>query len=227
MLFNEVRTIKRPINKQIFFSMVLIVVCFLIAVKALSSITTIFFDDIVIVCLDPGHGGEDVGAVYKNNSRLEKEDNLTLALKIKAELEKKDIKVIMTRESDTYVSLENRCKTANKGKADLFVSIHRNSSNEGSGMEIWIKDKPSLKEIKLSRDILDALSEVSDLPERGVKKGYRDSSGNNYYVNANTNMPSCLVEVGFISNEADNNDFDKNSDAYAKAMADAICESIK
>lgn len=218
---------KKSINKQLVFSVVLILVCFLIAVKALSSITTVIFDSRQVVCLDPGHGGEDVGAVYKNNSRFEKDDNLDLALKVKAELEQKDVKVIMTREDDTYVSLKNRCKTANRGRADLFVSLHRNSSSDGTGMEIWIKDEPTPEEEKLANDILTALNEASDIPARGVKKGYRDSTGNNYYVNANTNMTSCLAEVGFISSEKDNGDFDKNIDAYAKAIADAIYENLQ
>ena len=218
---------KKSINKQLALSVVLILICFLIAVKALSSITTVIFDSRQVVCLDPGHGGDDVGAVYKNNSRFEKDDNLNLALKVKAELEQKDVKVIMTREDDTYVSLKNRCKTANRGRADLFVALHRNSSSDGTGMEIWIKDKPLPEEEKLANDILNALANASEIPARGVKKGYRDSTGNNYYVNANTNMPSCLVEVGFISNEKDNKDFDKNIDDYAKAIADAIYENLQ
>lgn len=204
-----------------------IIICFLIAVKALSSITTVIFEDIDIVCLDPGHGGEDVGAAYNSKTRLEKNDNLDLALKVKTELEKRDIKVIMTREDDTFVSLKDRCKTANKGRADLFVSLHRNSSSDGTGIEVWIKDKPSTQEEKLAENILNALVSVAEIPERGVKKGYRDKTGNNYYVNANTNMPSCLVEVGFISNKTDNADFDKKIDSYAEAIAQAIYENLQ
>ncbi len=201
--------------------------CFLVAVKALSSITTIIFEEIKIVCIDPGHGGNDVGAAYKSKTRLEKSDNLSLALKVKNELEKMDVKVIMTREDDTYISLKDRCKTANRGRADLFVSLHRNSSSDGTGMEVWIKDKPSAEEEKLGKDILKSLVNASELTERGLKKGYRDSTGNNYYVNANTNMPSCLVEVGFISNEKDNEDFDKNIDEYAKAIAESIYKNLQ
>ncbi|MBQ8783006.1 MAG: N-acetylmuramoyl-L-alanine amidase [Clostridia bacterium] len=221
------REIKKSINKQLVLGFVLILICFLIAVKALSSITTVIFEDINIVCLDPGHGGEDVGATYNSKTRLEKNDNLDLALKVKAELEKMDVKVIMTRETDTFVSLKDRCKTANRGRADLFVSLHRNSSSDGTGIEVWIKDQPSEQEEKLAKDILTALVNSSEIPERGVKKGYRDSTGNNYYVNANTNMTSCLVEVGFISNEVDNADFDKNIDAYAKSIAKAIYDNLQ
>lgn len=200
------------------------IICFIVAVKALSSITTTYYDNTYIVCIDPGHGGKDTGAVLGN--RYEKDDNLRLALLVKQELEASDVKVIMTREDDSSVELKNRCKIANKSRADIFVSIHRNSADSGTGMEVWINDKPSWDERSLARDILNELTKVTELEKRGVKKGYRDSSGNNYYVNANTNMPSCLVEVGFISNETDNKDFDENIERYAKAIAQGIYENL-
>lgn len=75
------------------------------------------------VCIDAGHGGYDVGAT--NGERYEKDDNLRLAKAVEAELKARGINTIMTRSDDTYVSLEDRCKTANKKKADLFISLHR------------------------------------------------------------------------------------------------------
>ena len=60
-----------------------------------------------------------------------------------------------------------------------------------------------------------------------MKKGYRNSSGNNYYVNSNTNMPSILLEVGFVTNEVDNKSFDKSLDENAEAIADIIFESVQ
>lgn len=179
------------------------------------------------MCIDPGHGGDETGAVSKNGKRQEKDDNLKLSLKIKDELEKNDVKVIMTREKDDTVSLKERCVIANDNNADLFVSVHRNSSDDGTGMEVWIKDYPSDEEISLAEDILSALVTASSLKDRGVKRGYRNKSGNNYYVNGNTKMPSCLIEVGFITNEADNGNFDKNIDSYASAVAAAIYENLK
>ncbi len=219
--------IKKILNKQLILAFVLVLICFLIAVKALSSITTVIFDERYVVCVDPGHGGNDAGATYSKKSRLEKDDNLKLALLVKQELEKKNIKVIMTRVDDSQVSLKERCKKANKSRADLFVSLHRNSSSDGTGMEVWIKDKPDKQEVKLAESILNGLVNKSGLLNRGVKKGYRDTSGNNYYVNANTNMPSCLVEVGFISNKNDNENFDKNIEKYAQCIAKAIVENLR
>ena len=221
------RNIKLSDKKQVAAAFAAVFLCFIIAVKALSSVTTVIFTTKHIVCLDPGHGGEESGALSKDKKRREQDDNLALALKVKSSLEKKDIKVIMTRENDSTVSLKERCVIANNANADLFVSLHRNSSDDGTGMEVWIKDKPSPEEEKLATDILNGLISASELTNRGVKKGYRNKSGNNYYVNGNTKMPSCLAEVGFITSKADNENFDKNIDAYAETIAQAIYENLK
>lgn len=222
-----VSEIKLSDKRQIIIAFAAVMLCFITAVKALSSVTTVIFTHRYAVCIDPGHGGSEQGACSKDKKRHEQDDNLRLALKIKSELEKKDVRVIMTRYDDKAVSLKQRCVIANNGKADLFVSVHRNSSEDGTGIEVWIKDEPSEKEKRLAEDILNALVKVSGLKKRGVKRGYRNTSGRNYYVNANTKMPSCLVEAGFITSENDNKNFDKNIDAYAAAIAEAICENLK
>ena len=219
--------IKLSDKKQVAAAFAAVFFCFIIAVKALSSVTTVIFTTKSIVCLDPGHGGDESGALSKDKKRREQDDNLELALKVKSALEKRNIKVIMTRNDDSTVSLKERCVIANNANADLFVSLHRNSSDDGTGMEVWIKDKPSPEEEKLAKDILNGLVSVSGLTDRGVKKGYRNRSGNNYYVNGNTKMPSCLAEVGFITNRKDNENFDKNIDAYAEAIAQAVSENLK
>lgn len=176
------------------------------------------------VVIDAGHGGKDVGAVL--GERYEKDDNLKLALEVKKELKKKDVKVVMTRNDDEFVSLEDRCKIANKKKADLFVALHRNSAESGSGVEIWIKSNASKKEQRLADNILNAVDDVGVSQSRGVKKGYIGNPKGDYFVNKNTNMPSCLVEMGFITNDTDNELFDKNISEYAKAIANAIYESL-
>lgn len=214
-------------KKELIIAFTAVMLCFIIAVKALSSVTTVIFTHQYVVCIDPGHGGEEQGAWSKDKKRREQDDNLALSLKVKSELEKRDVQVIMTREDDTTVSLKERCVIANNKKADLFVSVHRNSSDDGTGMEVWIKDKPSKAEAQLAEDVLNALVSSSGMTERGVKRGYRNKSGKNYYVNGNTKMPSCLAEVGFITNEKDNENFDKNIDRYAAALAQAIYENLK
>ena len=146
---------------------------------------------------------------------------------MKDRLEAKGIRVILTREDDSDITLKERCKLANRKRCDFFLSLHRNSSASGSGFEAWIAKEPKDNEEETAQKLVEALSDISSLPNRGVKKGYRNSSGNNYYVNSNTNMPSILLEVGFVTNEVDNKSFDKSLDENAEAIADIIFESVQ
>ncbi len=79
------------------------------------------------VVIDAGHGGKDIGAA--DNGAKEKDINLGVALQLEKLLKKKlkEIKVVMTRDDDTYLTLQQRADVANKAKGDLFVSIHTNS----------------------------------------------------------------------------------------------------
>src|ERR1700722_12482318 len=77
------------------------------------------------VVIDPGHGGDDTGAV--NGQAVEKRINLGVALKLADLLRAKGTKVVLTRNIDTSIRLDDRAGLANKLKADLFVSIHTNA----------------------------------------------------------------------------------------------------
>ena len=79
------------------------------------------------IVIDAGHGGKDVGAV--DNQVKEKDINLTVALELGSLIKKKldDVKVVYTRDKDTYLTLQQRAEKANKANGDLFVSIHTNS----------------------------------------------------------------------------------------------------
>jgi N-acetylmuramoyl-L-alanine amidase len=79
------------------------------------------------VVLDPGHGGEDPGAIGRKGCR-EKDIVLAVASELRALLAAKGLEVTMTRESDIYIPLENRTVIANQQKADLFISIHANAN---------------------------------------------------------------------------------------------------
>lgn len=211
---------KNKKNIRIFIILLLAVICVFAVVK------NIHLDDGVdIVCIDAGHGGGDAGAV--SGSRCEKDDNLRLALKVREELEAKGITVIMTREGDEFVELKDRCKTANRRRCDLFVSLHRNSSESGTGAEAWIESVAGAKESSLAKDLLEGICGESGYANRDVKRGFRGNGLGNYYVNSGTKMPSVLLEVGFISNEKDNELFDENLDKNAKAIAEAIAANLR
>lgn len=185
-------------------------------------------DGLLRVCIDPGHGGDDPGATSSDGLRLEKDDCLALALAVEACLaaDRPDIEIVMTRRDDTYPSLEERCDIANDFRSDLFVSIHRNSAKGASGTEIWIhKDQPQLDK-RLADDILSRLDKVGLSANRGVKRGTASNPDGNYYVNSNTDMPSCLIEMGFITSQEDNLLLDQNLGAYAQAISDAIANML-
>ncbi|MBQ3045109.1 MAG: N-acetylmuramoyl-L-alanine amidase [Clostridia bacterium] len=195
-----------------------------VAIIIAIAITSFVLNDTVQVVIDAGHGGDDVGAQY--NGRYEKDDNLAVALLVAEKLEEKGVEVAMTRDDDTFISLEKRCKIANRRQAELFVSLHRNSADGAKGVEIWVSDDSPVKDIELAENILKNLDEAGISQNRGVKAGYARGDGN-YYVNSHSNMPSCLVELGFINSEEDNSLFDKNLDAYAQAIADAVILSLE
>ncbi len=179
----------------------------------------------ISVCLDAGHGGDDCGAV--NGERLEKDDNLRLTLLVRDRLQAQGIKVYLTRSDDTYLTLQERCDIANRKKCTLFVALHRNSAESGSGVEMWVKNTPSDTEWALAENMLNGLSEVGISKARGVKSGYAKNADGNYYVNAHTDMPSCLAEIGFITSDKDNELFDENIEAYAEAIAEGILKTLK
>lgn len=179
----------------------------------------------ISVCLDAGHGGDDCGAI--NGERLEKDDNLRLTLLVRDKLQEQGVKVYLTRSDDTYLTLQERCDIANRKKCTLFVALHRNSAESGSGVEMWVKNTPSDTEWALAENMLNALSQVGISKARGVKSGYAKNADGNYYVNAHTDMPSCLAEIGFITSDTDNELFDKNIEAYAEAIAEGILKTLK
>lgn len=179
----------------------------------------------IVVCIDAGHGGDDVGAIL--DKRYEKDDTFEIAKLVKEYLKKQDVKVIMTRKKDKSVSLEERCKIANNKKADFFVSIHRNSAKTGNGIEIWCNSSKREEDTNLANTILEKLQNTEIQKNRGVKYGTINGENSDYYVLKNTNMPSCLIELGFITDEKDNQLLDSHKKEYAKAIADGVIQTIE
>lgn len=172
-----------------------------------------------IIVLDAGHGGTDPGAT--NGSRYESNDTLKLAQAVQKLLIAQGMTVIMTRTTDSYVSLANRTAIANKAGADLFASLHRNSVADATakGIEIWVYTTAGVVDEAAAGAVLEQLAAVGIQSNRGVKKG-------NYHVLRESSMTSMLVELGFISNTIDNQLFDKNFDTYAEAIAKGICAAL-
>lgn len=171
------------------------------------------------IALDAGHGGSDPGAVYKG--RQEKDDTLDLTLAVGDILKKNGIDVYYTRTTDEYETPFKKATDANNSGADLFVSIHRNSSenpNQYSGVETLVYSDTGLKaEV--------AININNQLEDAGFKNLGVDER-KNLVVLKRTKMPAVLVEAGFINNDKDNYLFDEEFDSIAQAIADGILESI-
>ncbi len=83
------------------------------------------------VIIDPGHGGRDIGARSKKFGIREKDITLKIARRLKGILEANGIDAVLTRGSDRFISLEDRCVIANEKHSDIFISIHANASRRG------------------------------------------------------------------------------------------------
>lgn len=172
------------------------------------------------ICIDAGHGGKSSGAAGKY--RLEKNINLELSLKLREKLIKSGIDIVMTRDSDTFLSLQERCDVANKGKCDFFISIHCNSFSDpsASGVETYYY-KGSDKEYKLASAIQKAAVDYSKSKDRGIKTS-------DFYVIKHTNMPAILFETEFISNIEKENLLNDGAwqDGLTKTIAIAVCNTL-
>ena len=187
-----------------------------------------------LILIDPGHGGIDGGAESKNGT-VEKNINLKVSLKLKDLLKKQGFNVKMTREEDKGLysdsgrirkkkleDLNNRCKMKEDSKCDMFISIHMNMFPEKKyyGPQVWYSD------CKNSMDLAHLLQE-------GLKKDLNDDSERiekpalDLYkiLRCNNNIPSVIVECGFLSNEKE--EAKLNSDKYQGKIAESLCKSIK
>lgn len=151
-----------------------------------------------VIVLDPGHGNFDLGT--HNEHCEEKVLSLNTALYVKAELVKKGYRVVMTRSRDEFVPLKKRAQIANDLKSQVLVSIHYNAAmnKQAHGIEIFYpkQAKPwKQKRSKLlAQTILRKMLVNTGANSRGIKEG-------NFCVIRESNMPSVLVECGFITNE--------------------------
>lgn len=147
-----------------------------------------------IVVIDPGHGGFDPGAVGPSGL-TEKEVALDISKSIAQKLQDKVDKIVLTRDSDEFISLRERVEMANQLDASVFVSIHANASNReySEGTETFISPANKAVSRRLAEIIHDELIDEIQLNDRGIKE-------DNFYVVKHTDMPSILVEVAFLSN---------------------------
>ena len=168
-----------------------------------------------LVCVDAGHGGTDSGAV--GNGIKEKDITLKVVKRVWELLKKWGFRVIYTRIADNYVNLEERCRIANNNNADLFVSVHINSSDnvQANGTETLCYSKNRLAEL-IQKNLMLKLK----LKDRGVKKR-KDLA-----VLNGTKMTAVLCELRFLSNKKEAEFIKKDSflGLSAEAIVMGICD---
>ena len=179
-----------------------------------------------IVVLDAGHGGTDSGKVGINGVK-EKDINLTITNSVKKILEKENIQVIMTRETDEQLAqskvedLKYRVKIMNEVSPVLAVSIHQNSYTEEyvCGPQVFYYET-SQKGKELAQTLQEALNQKLDIARpREIK------ANNTYYILKKTQIPTVIAECGFLSNTEEAEKL--ISENYQEQVAEAICEGIR
>lgn len=171
------------------------------------------------IIVDAGHGGFDNGASF--NGRLEKNDNLRLALQVGKDLADMGYEVYYTRDDDTYQSPSAKAAIANEAGADFFVSIHRNSSaepNQYNGIQTLVFDDSGIK----SQMATNVNQELAKLGFQNLGISVRP----NLTVLRRTKMPAILVEAGFINSDKDNALFDSKFNEVAQAIATGIDQTL-
>lgn len=171
-----------------------------------------------VIVLDAGHGGTDYGAIREGIN--EKDINLDVTRRVEDILRRKGYKVGMTRTNDIYVSLEDRCNISESMNPLLFVSVHVNScaGTEPKGIETHYYHDNS---VELANTIHSKMIKAIQTPNRGLFRS-------KFYVINHTTVPAVLLEIGFISNEAERAELitPKRKQATAQAIAEGIIEYI-
>ena len=175
------------------------------------------------VIIDAGHGGSDGGTV--SGKIIEKDINLSVALKLKTILEDNNIEVILTRNSDEKMSLAQRTSVANDSNADFFISLHCNYYEDDAqiaGLECYYNSPDATESKAYAESIIHAVSLSNDVKTR-------DAKTENYYVLRNTQIPAVLVEMGFLSNYSESQKLlnDDYQEILAQRMAEGIFNKIK
>lgn len=177
-----------------------------------------------IVALDPGHGGHDTGAHGPENL-LEKQLVLKFSTLLSEQL-RKNYKVLLTRTDDYNVALEDRIAKANHARADVFISIHTGASllHNIGGISIFYYEKPPVADSEAASAVpvetpqleswnivkpeqIDQSEYLAELVKKRLLENHIQENltvaGMPLFIAVGTEMPTILIEIGFITNPGD------------------------
>ena len=148
------------------------------------------------IAIDAGHGGTNTGASGTNSGILEKNYTLLFAKELQKILKAQKVKVLMVRDADTTIDNKDRVLWAQQNNPDLFISFHLNSSGRSTarGVSTYYKHV-AYRSFTVS--LLNRLLQIKNLEEFGNVGSF------NFTPIQPTDFPSCLVEIAFLSNTAD------------------------
>ena len=208
----------------------IILLCMIIAIIPISRVYALVNGYTLLgktIYLDPGHGGRDSGATYKNI--YEKDINLIMSKKIESYLVSKGATVYLTREIDTDLSttktnkkrsdLTNRAKLINESNANMYVSIHLNyiTSSKWQGLQIFYNNKNEENKI-IATNLTKYLKEYSS----NIRE---PKQVNSYYMYKQITIPGILIELGFLSNPNDR--YRLTREEYQDKLALSISNAIE
>lgn len=231
------------INKNYLFFIVPLLIIFIIWISIFKSVMPHLsaFNELCnkTIVIDPGHGGIDGGA--SANGLLEKDINLSIALKLRTYLEQQGFNVILTRETDVSLDsmyqksrtrhqrdLNARVNIINNSNPQFFISIHTNcnfKNPRANGAYVFYSTKASKSPV-LAHCVQDSLNlgieNNSNTPLRQPQKA-------NFFILSNTKIPGILVEVAFLSNSKDFELLknDEYRDKIAESIANGAIQYIK
>ena len=192
-----------------------------------------------VVVLDPGHGGEDSGAMC--GGVMEKDLTLDVARRVDRLLDSEGVATLMTRLGDNYVSLADRAAFGNRAKESIFISIHFNEDNKpvasgvetyyaahqidsGSTFASWLpffSRPPSNSPKPESQSLAGFIQEALVARTRSVDRG---TQAKQFFVIANVTSPAVLIEGGFITNKDELSKL--VSEDYRDQLAAAVADGI-
>ncbi len=181
-----------------------------------------------LIVVDPGHGGRDTGArdEFRTGQVYEKDITLAIGRRLRDTLQRSGATVLMTRDDDTLPSVMSRPQIANAHHADLFVSIHCDSSggqNSHAGTTVYFHAQNGLCR-QMAADIGRRVSENSGIGYDGIKSDtIRFATG--FGVLRGSMMPAVLIETGYMNNDSDLAKL--RDDATQQKIAEGIAAGLK
>lgn len=196
----------------------------ILGVLAVIGLFTIFafkpLNDKKIIVIDAGHGGHDFGAVKYGIE--EKTIVETISKKIKEQNKDANLEIVLLREGDHFMELSERVSIINNVKPNLVVSLHVNAnmSSEKNGIEAYISNK---NEKFKEESTVSAEKLLNTISNKSLAKGKVKEAP--FYIMKNSNCPAVLIELGYLSNDADR-DYLTSEDGQNEIAA-KILESVK